>query len=271
MAQLPNLDTTVISTIAYHDIGVPITKSDILPHLESFTEYDNGIDGTILIDDFLNTSSPITPIIDVGKGVRVNVRVRTDGVLLAWNLRANEQDGVENANQETAVGASPVNGQRSLFFPNWNNNSGGYNVKWTFLSLALRAMEQLVVSGLKTEVTADNVQYYDYEYPNVNTIYILSGNGGGATDTGTFTEPASGTSIRVFAAHGWNSSATADTTINGHVLLDDPDGGAQYNDSNFADFKSGGALLNSKTVANNLVLGANDSNDHIFVSIWVEE
>lgn len=75
MAQLPSLNTDNISYISYLNVGSSVPKSELLEtvsEMETHTEYDNGIDGTIGIG------------FDERSARFINCRVKDDGWIISW-------------------------------------------------------------------------------------------------------------------------------------------------------------------------------------------
>lgn len=226
MATLPDLQTTLMSTLCYFDAGVVIKKSDILPLLESFTEYDNGVDG---IMSFTYDGTRVT----TGTRIKVQVRVRTDGLTYAWGLRADE---VKDGAQKDSTGGT-VNFQRSLLpisaFGNVAPATGD-----TLLFRAIQAMVAAVTTAGKTTPTTSTVSYYDFEFTSTGNIYVFGrGNtvGGGSTDTQTWqvTQPVGltifllGYRMSYFGSNSGISNGNWTFAANGNTLFSksNPTGG----------------------------------------------
>lgn len=160
MPNLPDFQTTLISTICYADTGVVIKKSDVLPIMESFVEYDNGVDGVI---SFLHDGTrSIT-----GNRVKVQVRVRTDGMIYAWGLRADEDTA--GTSKDSRNGAA--NWVRALL------PVSGYGVAPgdgdTLLYRALAAIAGAITTTGKITPTAQSVSYYDFQFTSTANIYVF--------------------------------------------------------------------------------------------------
>lgn len=224
MANLPDLQTTLISTLCYFDAGVTIKKSDILPILESFTEYDNGLDG-ILSFGFGGGARTST-----GTRLSIRIRVRTDGMVYAWGLRSNENTTGVQSDSVASPGASPF---VRAHLPVCPQNDGGPATRDTVLYRAISEIVGVVVTAGKLTPTVDNVSYYDFEFTSTGNIYVFgddafaSGTNGSNVDPWQFTQPV-GLTIYVLAAQvgarllengGSNQSASATMRLNGTALL----------------------------------------------------
>lgn len=200
MANLPDLDTDTIGVIAWFDVGVTILKNDIAPHLISFTEYDNGLVGVIGID-----------------GITISVRVRTDGLIVAYTRRVDE-----GANGQYVEFGGWV--RRSLFWRATGDGAAPFTAKGsTYLGYAIDAIENLVTTLGKTAVNLNTVNYYDFEFPTATNIYALINGTAPGNRTATFTVP-SGQGIVIHAAgiqirHSGGGSVINTSKLNGITLL----------------------------------------------------
>jgi len=224
MPTLPDLQTVQISTLAYFDVGVSLKKSDLLPILESFTEYDNGVDG-VLSFGFGGGARTST-----GTRLSIRVRLRTDGMIYAWGLRANENATGAQFDTIAAPAASPF--VRALL-PACPQNEGGAATRDTVLYRALLEMVNAITTAGKQVPTVDTTSYYDFEFTATGNIYIFGDDASAAGNTGfnldpwQFTQPA-GVTIYLLAAQvgarllesgGSNQSASATMRLNGTMIL----------------------------------------------------
>lgn len=224
MPTLPDLQTVQISTLAYFDVGVALKKSDLLPILESFTEYDNGVDGVL---SFGFGGGART---GVGTRLSIRVRLRTDGMIYAWGLRASENLTGAQSDTVATPGASPF--VRALL-PVCPLNEGGPATRDTTLYRALLEIVNAITTPGKIVPTVDTVSYYDFEFTATGNVYVFgddafaSGSSGFSLDSWQFTQPA-GVTIYVLAAQvgavllengGANQSASSTMRLNGTALL----------------------------------------------------
>jgi len=266
MANLPNLNSADISTIAWWDLGVPMIKSEILPILETYTEYDNGFDGTILLFCITGARSGSTS----DTVIRVNVRGRTDGLLIAYALRANEDatNTLQDITSATSGHAAAIEANRRNLLTHTTTST--LKQFETYLANALNAMEDVLTSATKAQVVYANVSYYDFELPDVNTIYVRAKYSGMGV-LATFTEPASGTTIHQITAIIVGSFATMkwNTLLNGSNLFNTASAMYGYRGRNIvaADL---GSWLRAKTVANDLQADSGAVRLHALV-LWTQE
>ncbi|MFA5862429.1 MAG: hypothetical protein WDA16_12115 [Candidatus Thermoplasmatota archaeon] len=192
MATLPDLATTQISTLCYFDTTAVIKKSDILPLFESFVAYDNGVDGIISYTFDGNRVS-------AGDRVQIQVRIRTDGLVYAYGLRASENNA---GAQRTSTGGGAIGFQRSLL--PISGFGGAPAAQDTLLFRALQSVVNADTTAGKVSPTVGTVSYYDFEFTTTGNIYVFGGsgfvnNGGRSDPTWQFTQPP-GVSIFVLGA-----------------------------------------------------------------------
>lgn len=224
MASLPDFQTTLITTLAYFDVGVAIKKSDLLALFESFTEYDNGVEGIL---SFGYGGGART---SVGTRVSIRVRARTDGLVYAWGLRSDENGIGTQFDSVASPGAMPF--VRALL-PVCPLNEGGPATRDTIPYRALLELANAITTPGRIVPTVETVSYYDFEFTGTGNIYVFgddafaSGNGSVVVDPWQFTQPP-GVTIFVLAAQvgarllengGSNQSASATMRLNGATLL----------------------------------------------------
>jgi len=146
VANLPDLDSSVISFITYWDVGVVIEKADVVFLFESYTEYDNGIEGTYILT-----------------GLRYRVRVRTDGLIVAYMLRADESE----SGAIHSVGGTTNASRRNVF-----NDDITPNTNHTHLYEVIDDFENAVTTAGKIIASELDLQYYDYSLPAATHVYV---------------------------------------------------------------------------------------------------
>ena len=220
MPTLPDLQTTLISTLCYFDAGVVIKKSDVLPILESFTEYDNGVDG---IMSFTFDGTRITS----GTRIRLQVRIRTDGMVYAYGLRADEFKTGSVGDSTAASG--PQNWQRALLPVSGFGNTAP-SAQDTLLFRAIQQLVNVVTTPGKNVPNVGTVNYYDFEFTTTGNIYVFgTGVGAGTNQNNStawqFTQPV-GLSLFLLAwrcpfsgSPGTGNTASVSFSLNGTGLF----------------------------------------------------
>lgn len=212
MANLPDLNTAAMGLTAFWNVNAAITAADmtnIAANLNTFTTYDNGIDGRVRVTIAGGISNP-------GGTFEFHVRVRTDGLILVWMLRANDPDllGTATAAERLASGAGYPASRGALLTQSANGSRTGTTL-WAVVCDALENL--MTTTPFKTVVNTATVGHYDFQYPTMTKIYVLgeelSRNGTGTTsDSFTFTQPSSGNGILMVA---FNKSGRVAGTVSG--------------------------------------------------------
>ena len=176
MVNPPPLNTGVISLLCYYNHGSQITKVDFLNAFQSYTEYDNYVDGIVYV---WNDSSigpvqhddgpglPPSPCNEgdwyTGQGqgeggndhLAVHIRLRTDGWILAYILRSQEYGEI--------VWWGTIPGNNNLTEP------PDYSTR-----LAKAILILLTEAGLEAGFSYEtSVDYFDYEYPTATKLYMI--------------------------------------------------------------------------------------------------
>jgi hypothetical protein len=195
MANLPDLDTSDISLFAWWSLGVNITIAEVLGILETYTQYDNGVDGTLRMTD--------RGVRDPNASNRIYVRCRSDGLIVAYMKRSLE---VQDGNQATTTTQGDT---ADLVFPIYpttvrsrigiftqNSYHMDFTTNTTLLAATLDVMENTFTAGGKVVVNTATVPHYDFEYPTANHFYIIGmKNLNVGSFVGTFTQPPAGNTI----------------------------------------------------------------------------
>ena len=175
---LPGLDTANITWIAYWNFldngAVDITPSDAISAMETFQEYDNGVDGTIILPR-ANISDRL-----------INCRVKDDGWIIVWIDRTEVYARSDN-NEEPYAG--PYDVVNSCFNPGRNIRTTKNNLERTVKKL----FDAFSNSNLATYNPGD-VGLYSYWWEEADTITIV-GEGGSGFGGGYTIEPVAGTNI----------------------------------------------------------------------------
>lgn len=213
MATLPNLNLTDIEIVGTWDVGVNIEATErdaMVAKLATFTEYDNGFDGTMWVDRQGN----ITTATD-DSATRIQVRMRSDGLLYAWSLRADEPshttwDGV--AQQYTSMSEPAtyrLDGASNMTRGHMAVLDGSHNLVTdaTRLSMALLRLEEEVTDAGKTAFTHSGVDYHDPVNTTADALYISweqqTSNGSNETSSGATTSAPAGTTVHSLSAWLW--------------------------------------------------------------------
>ncbi len=219
MANLPDLNTDDISTLAHWDLGVEdIPKSLFIPLMIDPVEYDNGIEGTmwLSVSGGRYNNDPTSP----PDAIEVKVRYRTDGLLIAYALRENEGTGSERA----VVEVGPHTPMSRRWLPVHN---GHYSIHArTLLSAALDHMENAIPNSYDTDerfqrVDHAQVEHYDYQFPETTNIYlqrIYKSNSGGSV-SGYMTQPRAGNRVIEVNVQQHQYADAQNTVLNGESLL----------------------------------------------------
>ena len=171
MVNPPPLNTGVISLLCYYNHGSQITKADFLNAFQSYTEYDNYVDGIVYVWNDSSTGpvqhddggKPAEGDLytgwDAGEGgndhLAVHIRLRTDGWILAYILRAQEYGEI--------VWWSTIPGNHNLTEP------PDYSTR-----LAQAILILLTQAGLQAGFNWEtSVDYFDYEYPTATKLYMI--------------------------------------------------------------------------------------------------
>ena len=163
MVNPPPLDTSMIALLCYFDHGAPITKANFLAAFQTYTEYDNYIDGIVYVwsDTYTGPASPYAGdyfgSLTQGGNVKleVHVRIRTDGWILAWIERTQEYGLI------TWMGSRPNNGNTT---PPTNYSTRLARAIYILLD------EAGIESGFSYETS---VGYFDYEYVTATKLYMF--------------------------------------------------------------------------------------------------
>src|SRR5438067_2253673 len=129
--------------------------------------------------------------VSTGTRIKVQIRIRTDGLVYAYGLRADEvKDGTTKDSSTTGT----VNWQRSLLpIAAFGNTAPAASD--TLLWRAISAIVTADTTAGKVTPTAATVNYYDFEFTSTGNIYVF-GNGnlvnGGQSNTQSwqFTQPS---------------------------------------------------------------------------------
>lgn len=192
MANLPDLDTPNMGLTAFWNVNATVTQADlnnIIANLFSHTLYDNGVDGTVRV-------STMGAIDNLAGRFLFRVRVRTDGLIVVWQLRSYDPDllGPATATLRQAAGVG-YGATRGVLLPySQTGTRGGSVTLWALLCDALENL--MTTTPFKTVVNTATVGHYDFQFPTMNKIYIL---GEDAFSSLTFTQPSSGNAV-LFAA-----------------------------------------------------------------------
>lgn len=174
---LPDLEPDGIGFIAYYNISNNVTEvvpTDAEPAMETFTEYENGVDGTIHID--------------VGGNALVNCRVKDDGWMAVW-LDAGQELGTN------LPGGANVRGQHD-YLKGWEDDPVEDNSLHGALNSLANSMDGSV------SVNAADASYYNFQTPNATGFSLASSDYSGLT-----IEPTVGTTLHLglLTGGGYNS------------------------------------------------------------------
>lgn len=157
MANLPDLDTGNIGIISYwcaHDYrataGATIDPTDVIDILDSYTIYDNGVDGTYSKD-------PRT----------VNVRVKNDGWIIAWIDRTNQYA------QNIAQGNWHYNGYYDILL-NWKDADSNISSDTTTLIETVADLYNDLSNLGDFDFYKEDVGNFCYEFPDASTFTLAS-------------------------------------------------------------------------------------------------
>jgi len=208
MAILPDLDPTQIGVIAFwnaHDhrvdptSGAVIDPTDVLGVLDSYTLYDNGIDGMI------NSYGPMS---------NINVRVKNDGWIIAWVDRTNTYQQI--ADPYTA------RGYYDLIY-NWKQKYTSYdgtNYSITNITTDTNTLIE-IINNLYNQLSnkanfsfvKSDVGTYCYEFPDISTITFADKVNNGSAQANYYLYfkwiITSGTSVKYIALVGSGSPSLA--------------------------------------------------------------
>ena len=165
MVNPPPLNTALISLLCYYDHGSPLTKADFLDAFQSYTEYDNYVDGIIYVwaNGYTGPASPREGDKWTGHEgpgswgddkLEVHIRLRTDGWILAYILRTQEYGKVTwwNCYPEASTTEPPEYSTRLA------------------RAIYLLLLEAGLSGGFSYETS---VGYFDYEYPTATKLYMV--------------------------------------------------------------------------------------------------
>lgn len=198
MANLPDLNTATMGLTGFWDVNANVTAADmtnIVNNLASFTTYDNGVDGTVRV-------SLAGAIDNLNGRYLFRVRVRTDGTILVWGLRADDPDllGTATAAIRTVAGVGYPATRGSLLPQSQTGTRSGSVTLWALLCDAIENL--MTTTPFKTVVNTATVGHYDFQYPTMTKIYVLGEElGGVGSNSFTFTQPSSGNGILMVAFH----------------------------------------------------------------------
>lgn len=170
MANLPNLPTTTIGLLAYWNVGVNISQANLTAFAAAlyYVEiYDNGVQGKIRVNQ--------TGAIDAAGQLLVGVRMRSDGVIMAYNLRAADVDLTLPTPAIQTLAAGPIDIPRGCMLPFLNMADGGRKAATTtMLAEALAVMETgYITSPGKTPVNKLTAGHFDFQFDPCNKLYLM--------------------------------------------------------------------------------------------------
>ena len=171
MTNPPALDTSNIALFAYYCHSQGITLGDTITAFQTYTQYENYIDGTVRVwsSHNIGASSPYQGTdgehpdwptyyySEHGDSYHdVKVRVRADGWVLAWTERGDKRghDVIWWSDGSTIP--------RDLPSPTEYSTRPGRAIY-----LILKA------AGIEADFSYTDVKYYDYEYTDARRLYIF--------------------------------------------------------------------------------------------------
>jgi len=165
MATLPDLDTSAIGIIAFWnalDHGVPeIDPTDVLacPNIDTYTQYDNGVQGTMHLD------------LHDGSDLPINFRVKGDGWFITWFPRYSvpEPDQIDIV-EAWFTNASDPNGYYNLLW-DWTDYGNNITPQQSALERAIYTLAQYLDNWAAITYSETDVGYYSYHFSDATGIY----------------------------------------------------------------------------------------------------
>lgn len=157
MANLPAITTADVGIIAFwnaHDHrvnGASIDPTDCIPYFDSYTVYDNGIDGVKAL----------------GSGRNFNIRVKNDGWIVAWIDRTNTFFYPDKLQSD--FGESEHKGYYDILW-NWFQYTANISSTETTLSYLIDQLYNQLSNKAEFTFSATDVGHYCYEFTNANVI-----------------------------------------------------------------------------------------------------
>lgn len=215
MADLPNLNTEQIGPIGFwnvtdHSDAETIDPSEAVKYarVESYTDYDNGIDGT-LHQEFV--------------GRTFNFRIKADGWIIIWLPRS--------ASYTTSSSIGDVNGYWDIIYDWTEYGTANNNLPISIITHEIDQLrQQLSVDATFNE---SDTGLYNYEFPNSTSVIV----GSELETDGTNSDISGGMSYNDYTTrhhHNVVASCYADTgeqstvTFGGQTIASAADGVESY-------------------------------------------
>jgi len=205
-AATPPLDTSKISIMAWEKVADYIQLNKTLTIYANYTWGGNYIDGQIIIADGKN--NPYTPGSDgnVLGYIKVDVRVRADGYIIAYLKRE-------------SAGGYQYGGRPFLLWTSFRDKDDGGSTPGnaTVLSQAIYIATKAAGLSPNRQTIFNQAKYYDYEYPEAKRLIIFGKWGGGRPSYFYFT-PIDVKVIKAYTVLEYKAICDRDYKIDGTVV-----------------------------------------------------
>ncbi|RLE66375.1 MAG: hypothetical protein DRJ38_01970 [Thermoprotei archaeon] len=205
-AVTPPLDTSQIGIMAWEKVADYIQLNKTLSIYESFTWGGNYIDGKVIIADGKNNAYEPGSDDSVYGYIKVDVRVRADGYVIAYLKRA-------------SAGGYTTGGRCSLLWTSFRDgDSGGTTLaNGTVLSQAIYVVAKIAGLSPDQQTIFNQAKYYDFEYPEAKRLIIFGKWGGGNPSRFYFT-PIDVKVIKAYTSGEGSFTHDQDYCIDSHCL-----------------------------------------------------
>jgi len=259
MANLPDLNPAEIGIIAFWNAldhwkgtGVQsIDPTDCIGVFSSYDVYDNGIEG--YIDPKAKGWG--------GTGRHINVRVKSDGWMVAWIDRTNTFAYPSKPADE--FGENAHKGYYDILY-NWLNYNSNISSTQTTLSYLISKLYGALSNKADFDYSDEDVGHYCYEYPDANVMTLLSLRTFQNIKTGHI-QYTTGTTIyeAQIAASAYHASNRGKCYFDTNELITEENGAYRYASADIIGW------IPSPLTDYKLVVNANYSQCHVHGSILI--